>query len=224
MDFVSQLLSQYGVLAVFVTVLLNQGGIPVPAYFVLIVASSLAFESGEALWSIVLAGSIAAFLADLVWFSAGRRIGAPIVGLVCRLTLSPDACVSGVRKTFLRWGAPTLIVAKFVPGLAAVATTMAGQTRVPLSKFVLFDGLGAALWTGVAVALGARFHDAVGDVLGYLQSWGRYALVLFALLGGAYLVYRRLRRGPFERDITRSCISVNKTGLSSNHEAGVIRA
>ena len=55
------------------------------------------------------------------------------------------------------------MVAKFVPGFAAVATSMAGVVRTPLLRFVLFDTIGALLWSGVAVALGWLFRDAVND-------------------------------------------------------------
>ena len=46
---------------------------------------------------------------------------------MCRLSLSPDSCVTMTRDIYTRWGAPSLIGAKFVPGFAAVATTLAGQ-------------------------------------------------------------------------------------------------
>ena len=72
---------------------------------------------------------VATLVADLLWFAGGRRFGAAMLRLICRVSLSPDSCVGTTRRIYVRWGAPSLIFAKYVPGLAAVATTLAGETR-----------------------------------------------------------------------------------------------
>ena len=69
-----------------------------------------------------------------------------------------------------RWGASSLLVAKFVPGFASIASALAGAvgTRAPL--FLLFDALGAALWAGSAIFLGTLFSAAVDEVLKMLKD------------------------------------------------------
>ncbi|HRO58820.1 MAG TPA: VTT domain-containing protein [Burkholderiaceae bacterium] len=210
MDLLRQLIGEHGLLVVFVGVLLEQGGLPLPAYPLLIVAAALAWESGQSLWPIVASAVAGALMADLVWFAGGRRFGGWMLRLMCRLSLSPDSCVSGARGTYTRWGAPTLIVAKFVPGLAAVATTMAGQMRLPVGRFLFYDGIGALLWATVAVALGVGFHDAVADVLALFEAWGRQGLLLVALLVAVYLLHRWLQRRRFVRDTRIARISVDE--------------
>jgi len=210
MDLLRQLIGEHGLLVVFVGVLLEQGGLPLPAYPLLIVAGALAYESGQSLWPVVASAVAGALIADLVWFAGGRRFGGWMLRLMCRLSLSPDSCVSGARGTYTRWGAPTLIVAKFVPGLAAVATTMAGQMRLPVGRFLFFDGIGAVLWASAAVAIGVGFHDAVADVLALIEAWGRQGLLLIALFVAAYLLHRWLQRRRFLRDTRIARISVDE--------------
>ena len=179
-----QLLATYGLWAVFLSVLIEQGGIPLPAWPIILVASAQAVERNESLWPILLAATFASLIADLVWYQAGRRFGASMLRLICRVSLSPDTCISDTRSLFLKWGPPSLLFAKFIPGFAAVGTTLAGFERTRISRFVLFDGLGAALWAGLALAVGAIFHDAVNDALEALASVGRtgVAVVVLALL------------------------------------------
>ena len=45
---------------------------------------------------------------------------------MCRISLSPDTCVRQTETIYTRYGAPSLMVAKFIPGFAAVATALAG--------------------------------------------------------------------------------------------------
>ena len=199
MDLFLQLLEQYGLPIVFVAVLLEQGGLPLPAYPVVIAASSLSVAANESAWPIVLVTALAAMIADFVWFVGGRRFGARMLRLMCSLSLSRDSCVGNARSTYQRWGLPSLVIAKFVPGLAAVATTLAGQMRIAPRRFLLYDGAGALLWASVAVMLGVLFHDIVNDVLLYLDSWGAYGLLLVVALVAAFVGYKGWQRRRFRQ-------------------------
>ncbi len=139
-------------------------------------------------------------LADLLWFAGGKRFGASLLRVMCRLSLSPDSCVGLTRRIYARWGPPSLIVSKYVPGFAAVATTLAGETGTSLRRFALYDAIGAALWAGGAIALGAIFHEAVEAILIELDRLGRYALwVLF----GAVLLFIAVKWWQRHRFLTK---------------------
>jgi membrane protein DedA with SNARE-associated domain/rhodanese-related sulfurtransferase len=208
MDLFLQLLGQYGLPIVFVAVLLEQGGLPLPAYPVVIAAASLTVAAGEPAWPIVLVTALAALIADFAWFVGGRRFGGRMLRLMCSLSLSRDSCVGNARATYLRWGLPALLVAKFVPGLAAVATTLAGQMRIAPRRFLLYDGAGALLWASVAVVLGVVFQDIVNDVLLLLDAWGGYGLLLVAALAAAFVAHKSWKRRRFRQQDRMTRIDV----------------
>lgn len=207
MDPLLHLIAVYGLLVVFVSVFLDQGGIPVPAYPPIIVTAALAVDQGKSLWPIVLVATAAAVMADWLWYVGGRRLGARLLRLMCRLSISPDSCVLMTRGIYGRWGAPSLIVAKFIPGFAAVATTLAGETGTRPGRFLLFDGIGALLWSGLAVALGAVFHEAVNSLLERLEDLGRLALPVLLALIVAFVVWKLLRRQLFLRQLRMARIT-----------------
>jgi membrane protein DedA with SNARE-associated domain/rhodanese-related sulfurtransferase len=197
MESLLQFIEAYGLWVVFISVLLDQGGLPTPAYPPIIVTTALAFERGESIAAIFFIAVLAALLADLLWFACGRRYGPAMLRLMCKISLSPDSCVADTRRVYGKWGAKSLIFAKYVPGLAAIATTLAGETRVHLLRFIAFDAIGAALWVASAVALGAIFHDAVGDVLLTLEQLGGEALLLLLLAVGAFIAVKWWKRRHF---------------------------
>lgn len=186
MDQLIQLIQQYGLLFVFGNVLLLQAGLPVPAYPTLIVTGALAARGGASVPELVATAVVAALIADIGWYIAGRRFGSGILKTICRVSLSPDSCVRQTESIFARWGARSLAVAKFIPGFASVATSMAGVVRVPPWKFALFDAIGAALWSGVAIGLGYAFSGAINQILGVFETLGRIGLYIIA---GAFLFY-----------------------------------
>ncbi|MBX9400430.1 DedA family protein/thiosulfate sulfurtransferase GlpE [Lysobacter sp. BMK333-48F3] len=210
MDTLLHLIQTYGLLVVFVSVLLDQGGLPVPAYPPIIVASAIAVDQHQPLWPIVLIAALAALLADSLWYLGGRRLGAALLRLMCKVSLSPDSCILMTRGVYARWGAPSLIVAKFVPGFAAVATTLAGETGTGARRFAFYDGLGALLWAGVAVAIGAVFHRAVNQVLAGLETAGRYGLLAILAAIAAFVGYKLLKRQLFLRELRMARISAGE--------------
>ncbi len=90
-------LIEWGLLVVFANVLLEQIGMPIPAFPTLVVAGALTARGRIDLPSLVAVALIASVLADTVWFQLGRWQGHRVLRTVCRLSLSPDSCVRGER-------------------------------------------------------------------------------------------------------------------------------
>jgi len=209
----------YGLWVVFFCVLLDQGGLPIPAYPPIIVTAAIATDLDQPLWPVLAVATVAAILADLLWYGAGKRFGAALLRQMCRLSLSPDSCVGLTRRIYARWGAPSLIISKYVPGFAAVATTLAGETGTSLRRFVFYDGIGAALWAGGAVALGTIFHAAVGALLLELESLGHYALMLLFAGIGLFIALKWWQRYRFAMQIRMSRISIDELGALIEKDA-----
>ncbi len=148
------LLLQYGYLVVFGVILLENLGLPLPGLVVLILAGALV-GAGRLGLPLVVAGALAgALIGDLVWYALGRWRGRPVLGLLCRLSLNPDTCVGNTERFFLRHGMPTLLVAKFLPGLNTIAPPLMGTLRGSFPLFLAYDAGGAVIFAAVYVGLG----------------------------------------------------------------------
>lgn len=201
MNFAHAFIVHYGYFVVFLWVLTEQLGIPIPSVPLLLTAGTLT-ATHQLHLELVLASALAgSLLGDSVWYLFGKRYGSAVVRLVCRLSFESSACVRKTEGYFTRRGAPALLVAKFIPGLGSVAAPIAGQIGMGYGKFLAWDAAGILLWSGT-VALGGRFF---GDILRRnpnLLSWvGHFAVALFALLFVAFLVWRMLQRRAFLRSI-----------------------
>ena len=169
MGWLVDLIREHGFGIVFLNVLIEQLGAPIPAYPVLVVTGALEGGSlARLLWLTAIAVT-AALIADVFWYHAGKTYGHRVLGRICRISLSPDACIRQTESVYGRWGAKSLLVAKFVPGFASIASALAGVVGTPLRTFVLFDTLGALIWVGSAVFLGSLFSSTVQDLLDVRQ-------------------------------------------------------
>jgi len=204
------LIEQYGLWLVFANVLALQAGLPVPAYPTLIVVGAMTARGGISVPQVIAVATIASLIADFAWYFAGGRYGRRVLRLMCRLSLSPDSCVRQTESIYERWGAPSLVFAKFVPGFAAVATSMAGMVRTRLWSFTLFDTLGALLWSGLAVALGWVFRDAVNDILAVFSAAGRWGLIVLIVALALFIAVKALQRYQLIRTLRMSRVGVDE--------------
>src|SRR5258706_12142013 len=115
---------------------------------VLVVAGALAAERDLSAPRVLMVAIVACLIADALWYKLGRRYGFRILKVLCRVALSPDSCVRQTTTIFEKWGMPSLIVAKFVPGFSTVAPPLAGAIRARFAPFFFFEGAGALAWGG----------------------------------------------------------------------------
>lgn len=192
MQDIQLLLEQYGGWLVFANVLVEQAGLPVPAYPMLIAAGAL---GGAAGWLVPwLAATVACLLADSLWYVAGRRYGSRLLGVICKMSLSQDSCIRQTQRLYLRIGVRALLVCKFLPGAGALSTVMAGLTGTAYRRFLLYDLVGAMIWAGSALLLGGLFHSVVNDVIEILGTYGAMGLGVLAAVLALYILTRFLRR------------------------------
>ena len=125
MEEVQVLLSTYGLWFVALVVTADQLGIPIPAPPALVVCGGLVGTGQLDAGATLLAATLPALAADLLWFEIGRRKGHGVLRLLCRISLEPDSCVRSTRASFERRGPKTLLFAKFVPGLQTIAPPLA---------------------------------------------------------------------------------------------------
>lgn len=219
MGFLVELIREYGFGIVFLNVFVEQLGAPIPAYPVLVVTGALeGADWVRLLWLVAVAVS-AALIADLFWYQAGKAYGHRVLGRICRISLSPDACIRQTETVYGRWGARSLLVAKFVPGFASIASALAGVMGTPLRSFVLYDGLGALIWVGSAVYLGSLFSSTVEDLLGVLTALGQWGLLLLAVALGLFIVRKWWQRHRMVRSLRMPRMSVRE--LAGLHAQGM---
>jgi membrane protein DedA with SNARE-associated domain len=125
----------YGYLLLFAWVLVEQLGIPLPATPVLLAAGALSAQHELNFSFALLAGLAASLMADTVWFLIGRRYGHHVLRILCKLSLEPTTCVRRTQNSFGRRRAVTVMIAKFVPGLATLAPPVADRMECPLPAF-----------------------------------------------------------------------------------------
>lgn len=194
-------LIRHGYTVLFLFVLAEQVGLPLPAIPVLLAVGALAGTGELGFVPVVVVSVVAAVLADAIWYELGRRRGVGVLRLLCRISLEPDSCVRRTEEVFVRHGARSLLVAKFIPGINTAAPPLAGVFRMRLGRFLVFDALGALLWAGTFIGLGWVFSEQLERVAAAARRLGGLLVVLLVAGATAYIAWKYYQRQRFLRDL-----------------------
>ncbi len=206
MDAILEELLRHGVALVGLNVLLQQLGLPIPSVPTMMVAGALALDgriSGAGAFTVAVAASV---VADVLWFAGGRRFGYRVLKLLCRMSLSPDACVRQTEGIFERWGFYSLVVSKFVPGFSTVAPPMAGALRMRMPQFLLATVASAVLWVGAAMGAGALFRREIEWLLGWMSRHAALAGLALGVLLAIYVAHKAWQRWKLARHVEGAMI------------------
>lgn len=204
------LIQQYGLLIVFANVFLEQIGLPLPAYPILLVMGALASQGQYSAAMLLLVAVLAALIADLFWYCSGRVYGRHVMAKLCRISLSPDSCVRQTEAIYLRIGPSALLFCKFIPGFASVSSALAGAVGTKSITFIILDSLGAALWVGLAIYLGSLFSSAIDQLLDVLAQMGKWGSLFIALALAAFIAAKWWQRYRFLKSLRMARISVDE--------------
>ena len=195
---ISESLQRDAVWVVFLNVLPQQSGLPVPAVPTLLLAGSLAVSSNQ-LANILAAAIVASVIADWMWYLAGRAYGYRVLSGLCKLSINPGSCVSQTEARFVRWGLGSLVVAKFIPGFSTVAPPIAGSLRMALPGFLLAAAAGAALWAGLALGTGWILRREVQTVISALDEQAGSVLVVVVGIVAIWLGWKLWQKYRFRQ-------------------------
>ncbi|HXY61865.1 MAG TPA: VTT domain-containing protein [Nitrospirota bacterium] len=186
MDKIIPFLIQHGYPVLFLWVLTQSMGFPIPSVPLFITMGALAGHGQQNLYLCIGLGVSAALLGDIFWYVLGHRRGRKVLSFICRISFEPESCVRRTENIFARFGARAFLVMKFVPGLSAVATSLAGIMRLPLTRFFIFDVPGTIFWVSGYTLIGYFISEELDRALYYGAGIGK---TIFLVVFGGLIVY-----------------------------------
>jgi len=183
--------ARYGYWVVFFGVMLENAGLPIPGETILLAAGFFAAQGHFHLSEVMVIAAIGAMVGDNMGFAAGHFIGRAALEKYGKYIFLTRKRLAKLESFFERHGDKTILFARFVTGLRVFAALFAGAARMHWRKFVLYNLVGAILWSVVISLLGFFF----GHSWNLLERWiGRTSLILAIAVLLAIVVTLVIRR------------------------------
>ena len=182
MTTLTQWVAEYGYWAVLAGALLEGESI-------LFLAGFAAQQRTLSLPAVVAVGFAGAVIGDQVFFGIGRRFGAALIARWPQLQLRAQR-VNWLLRRHHAW---VIVGVRFAYGLRIAGPIVIGASSVPIQRFLLFNALGAAIWSPLVSGAGFLFGGAASWLLDSMSALEAAGLLL-ALIAGAAFTWLKLRR------------------------------
>jgi membrane protein DedA with SNARE-associated domain len=199
--YVQPLVAQYGLYAVFVIVMLESAGVPLPGETALVLASIYAGATGDLhIAQVIAAAAAGAIIGDNMGFWVGRHFGMPLLKRYGRLIHIDEKRLAFGEAMFRRHGAKIVFFGRFIAILRIFAALLAGVNRYGWGSFLFYNAAGGIVWATVFGLGGYVFGEAVHRFTGPI---GIIALVAVIVgIGISWWVVRRQEERMEERILT----------------------
>jgi membrane protein DedA with SNARE-associated domain len=136
---------------------------------------------------------LAAVIGDSLGYLIGRAGGRPLVLRFGRYVWLTPQRLDRVETFMSRHGTKIVVIARFVEGLRQLNGIVAGMSRMPWPRFVLFNSIGAAVWVAAWTTAGYFAGNHLGAVTAAIHRYQLWAIAAAVLALGGYLLLRRAR-------------------------------
>jgi membrane protein DedA with SNARE-associated domain len=183
LETIQALATQYGYLAVFVGILLENLGIPLPGETITIVGGFLAGSGELNYWLVLGSAGMGAFIGGIGGYFIGKYGGWKLILAVSKVFRIQEIQLDEIKTRFSENAVKAVFFGRFIPLIRIVSSPMAGVVEMPLGKFLAVNLVGAAAWAGVMTTLAFVVGKVVS--LEQLLAWvSQFAILAFLIAIG----------------------------------------
>ena len=195
------LIATYGYIVVFLLVLVESSGVPLPGETSLLIAAALAATGHLWLPGVIVAAAIGAILGDTAGYWVGRTSGLRLLRKHGRIVRFDEAKLARAQDFFARHGDKTVFLGRFIPVGRIFTAVLAGMSRMHYRRFLVWNAAGGIVWALGMGTLGYVFGYQLPVLEGIIRHSGLalLALVLLALAVRAVWTRRDALRGVGQR-------------------------
>jgi membrane protein DedA with SNARE-associated domain len=191
---VSGFVHHYGLLALFLIVMLESAGVPLPGETALVAAGVFASHGELNIAAVIIAAAAAAIIGDNLGYWIGRTGGRSVL---TRWTVT-GRTLPWAEGFFERHGPKTIFIGRFFSILRVTAAWMAGVSRMRWWTFFLWNAAGGICWALLVGLVAYLFGQAAADAIAKYGLIGGAVIVALALAGlvGFHFWRKRLVESP----------------------------
>ena len=184
----------YGLLALFLIVMLESAGVPLPGETALVAAGVFASHGELNIAAVIIVAAVAAIIGDNLGYWVGRTGGRTVL---TRWTVT-SRTLPWAEGFFARHGPKTIFIGRFFSILRVTAAWMAGVSRMRWWTFFLWNAAGGICWALLVGLVAYYAGQAAADAISHYGLIGGVALAALALAGlvGFHFWRKRLVEWP----------------------------
>ena len=193
LQLIEQCMLAYGYWVIFFGVMLENAGLPVPGETILLIAGYFASTGQFNIALVILIAATGAIIGDNLGFAIGHHYGRGFLLRIGRYVFLTPKRFAQIENYFQKYGNKTILVARFITGLRVFAALLAGASNMRWRTFLVYNIIGAVLWSLVITSLVYFFGQSLPLLLKWVGRSGTILLIaaiVVAAVSGRFYRHR----------------------------------
>jgi membrane protein DedA with SNARE-associated domain len=186
------LVHDYGLVALFLIVMLESGGVPLPGETALVAASIFASQGKLDIVEVIAVAAAAAIIGDNLGYWVGRTGGRKLLQRFGPLQRWSERVLPWSERFFKRHGGKTIFLARFFSVLRVTAAWIAGISRMHWWTFFLWNAAGGICWAVLVGLVSYYVGQAAADAIDHYGLWAGVGLIIvLVVVAGAVQIWKK---------------------------------
>ena len=170
--------------------------LPVPSELVMTPAGYWAAKGQMSFPVVLLCGVLGSIIGALANYYGAQLIGRPLIQRYGKYVFLSEENLLRSERFFAEHGEISTLIGRLFPVVRHLVSIPAGMHRMPLPKFILYTGVGAAIWCAILTWIGYFLgqHEAAlrSEEIHRYVTWALLVLIPLTLITiGIYILRRR---------------------------------
>lgn len=200
-NWITDIMSQYGYLGIFLMIMLENIFPPIPSEVILTFGGYMTTQTDMTVMGVILISTAGSVVGAMILFGVGQFLDVKRLekivdrwGRVLRLTRKD---IYKADAWFDKYGIWTVLFCRLIPLIRSLISIPAGMANMKFGLFLLFTTLGTLIWNTILVSVGAAVGDNWESIVGVMDVYSNIAYALIVIAGVAviwwYLRFRKRR-------------------------------
>lgn len=175
-------ISKYGILATCITILIEYACFPISSEIVLPFSGAVAKINNFSLPILIFLSIICGLIGSLICYYIGKYLGNKCITFIIKIFPKAQAAFDASYRFFNRYEGKAVFLARLIPLCRTYISFVSGILKQPLSSFLLYSGLGIALWNTLLISLGYILGSNWSFVINLYNNYKYFIIFLIIIL------------------------------------------
>lgn len=193
MDLIVEFMTQYGLIAMFIFIILEYACLPLPSEVILPLAGAMVLANGDSIVLAIMISIVAGLIGSMICYSIGYTGGNAVIERMMKKYPSTRKGIESTRQFYERYATYSVGVGRVIPLFRTYISFIAGITKQRMGSFLLASMIGITVWNTLLMGLGYWLADEWKNVMGYYDQ-GKWFILLIACAGILLLIFKKTRK------------------------------
>jgi len=191
MSFLSDLIYDYGLMAMFLVIMLEYACFPVSSEIVLPLSGAVASINNTHYFVILPLSVLAGLIGTGICYTLGWFGGGAIINGIKKKFPKSDKSLNASYDRFHENGASAVCIGRVIPLVRTYIALIAGAAKLKPSVYFPASFLGITVWNTLLIGLGYSLRENYGKVAEYYSRY-KHNLIPIFILASSFLIINRL--------------------------------